>query len=319
MNLPLSYDQLNTMAGHYFPSMVKAYNNQTFAYWFRALFERACSVFEFELPEEWEGPVQDFFYFCLLRFGYVGIFDLPETGLAFSFGSFKGYNFYYQPTNFLLANPLLPDTKDLVIGEDVEILKLTPNYQGIFDIIGHYAEQLAALDNAINTTIINSKISFFLFGRNKAAIEALKKAMDKFYKGEPAVYLDSKLQMDRTDKEDPFIMVERSNLKSNFIAPDQLECLNTILNNFDKEIGIPTTPYQKAERMTQYESESQMLDATARCITWKKTIDSSLKRVNKLFPDANIKCEFRYVPDQDPSKVPQVTPEGKAGDSNGNS
>lgn len=306
MKLPLSYEKLNTLAGHYFPSMVKAYNNQTFMYWFRALFERACSVFEFELPEGWDGPIMDFFYYCLLRFGHVGIFNRPETGLAFSFGSFKGYNFYYQPTNYLISNPLLKDTLDLKIGEDVALIKLAPNYEGIFDIIGHYAEQLAALDNALNTTIINSKISFFLFGRNKAAIEALRKAMDKFYRGEPAVYLDSKLQMDRTDKEDPFILLERSNLKSNFIAPDQLEVLNTILNNFDKEIGIPTTPYQKAERMTQYESESQMMDATARCITWKKTIDSSLKIVNRLFPEANIKCKFRYVPDDDPTRMIQI-------------
>lgn len=303
MYLPLNYQKINLAAGQYFPSMVKAYNNQTFNYWFRALHDRACSVFEFTLPDNWQGPIQDFFYYCLLRFGYVGIMDLPEYGLSFQPGTLKGYNIYYQPTGFLIANPLLKD-HEYTIGEDCEILKLSPDYMGIYDIIGHYAEQIAALDSALNSSILNSRISFILGGRNKAATESLKKIMDKYYRGEPAIYYDTKLNMDRTDKEDPFMLMERSNIKNSFLAPDQLEALNTLLNNFDKEIGIPTTPYQKAERLTAYESESQMIDATARAVTWKKTIDTSLDIINAHF-GTDIKCEFRYIPDDDPDRMLQ--------------
>lgn len=100
------------------------------------------------------------------------------------------------------------------------------------------------------------------------------------------------------------MLMERSNIKNSFLAPDQLEALNTLLNNFDKEIGIPTTPYQKAERLTAYESESQMIDATARAVTWKKTIDTSLDIINAHF-GTDIKCEFRYIPDEDPDRMLQ--------------
>lgn len=306
MYLPLNYDQINLAAGQYTPSMVKAYNNQTFIYWFRALYERACSIFEFDLPEHWQGPIMDFFYYCLLRYGYVGIFEKEEYGYMFQPGTLDGYTVYYQPANFRYANPKLGDDT-LQIGSEggCELLKLTPSYDGIFSIIGMYAEKLAALDCAINTSIINSKFSYILAGRNKAAIESLKKIMDKFYRGEPAIYVDAKLNMDRTDKEDPFTFLERSSIKANYITPDQLQDLSTILNNFDKEIGIPTSPYQKAERMTQYESESSMIDSTARAITWKKCLDSSIDIINEHFPGIDLSVKFRYIPDNDPTRMIQ--------------
>ena len=50
MNLPFDYAKINLGNGSYCPSMVKAYNNKTFDYWFRALYERAASVFDFDLP-----------------------------------------------------------------------------------------------------------------------------------------------------------------------------------------------------------------------------------------------------------------------------
>lgn len=306
MYLPMNYDQINLAAGQYTPSMVKAYNNQTFIYWFRALYERACSVFEFDLPEHWQGPISDFFYYCILRFGYVGIFNEEQYGIMFQPGTLNGFTVYYQPARFMFNNPQLGE-REMYIGSEgeCEILKLTPSYEGIFSIIGHYAEKLAALDCAINTSIINSKVSYILAGRNKAAIESLKKIMDKFYRGEPSIYVDAKLSMDRTDKEDPFMFLERSNIKNNYITPDQLQDLSTILNNFDKEIGIPTAPYQKHERLTEYESESQMIDATARAVTWKKCLDTSIKVINEHFPGLDLGVKFRYIPDDDPTTMIQ--------------
>lgn len=303
MNLPFDYAKINLANGSYCPSMVKAYNNKTFDYWFRALYERAASVFEFTLPENWNGPIKDFFYFCLFSYGFVGVMDREEYGIIFQPGSISGYNIYYQPSKFLYANPLL-GSHELNIGEDCELIKMTPYYTGILSIVGKYAEQISALDSAINASILNSRVSFILGGRNRAATESLKKIMDKFYSGEPSIFYDTKLNMDRTDKEDPFMLMERSNLKSNYITPDQLQDLSTLLNNFDKEIGIPTSPYQKKERLTSYESESTMIDATARAITWKRSIDESLKVVNEHF-GLNIKCDFRYIPDDDPTKMIQ--------------
>ena len=89
----------------------------------------------------------------------------------------NGYDFYYQPTEAIISNPRY-DAR-LKIGEECEILKLTPDYFGIWDIISYYSEKLSVLDNAINMSLINNKFAFLLGARNKAAGEALKKMLDK--------------------------------------------------------------------------------------------------------------------------------------------
>ena len=58
--------------------------------------------------------------------------------------------YYEQPTNYIVSNPAF-DTSfngDLVIGENCEIVKLTPDWCGIGDLINSYAQRVAmALSN----------------------------------------------------------------------------------------------------------------------------------------------------------------------------
>ena len=56
---PFNFPELNLIEGSYTPSCVKAKNNAAFSYWERALFQRACSVIDFELPEDWNGSIRD--------------------------------------------------------------------------------------------------------------------------------------------------------------------------------------------------------------------------------------------------------------------
>lgn len=292
--VPFNYEDINVTAGRYMPSQVKAYNNKTFSFWVRALFYRACSTIEFDVPEEWEGGVKDFFYYCLFRFGYVAVFDETKFGFTFQPCNLNGYDFHYQPTEAIVANPKL--NKTFKIGKDCELIKLTPDYGGVWDVIEYYAEKLAALDNAINMSIINNKFAFLMGARNKAAAETLKKIFDKINSGEPAVFFDEKLMNDRTDKDTPWQFLERTNLKSSYLTTDQLMDFQTILNNFDTEIGIPVIPYQKKERENQLESASKMIDSSAKSIIWIETLTSSLKIVNNHF-GSNITAKLRYNPD----------------------
>lgn len=296
--IPFNYEQINTYAGTYNPSPVKSYNNKTFAFWERALFQRATSVIESELPEEWDGTIKDFFYWCLFRFGFISIFDSPEFGLSFQPCSLKGYDFYYQPTAAIIANPLLKEGLELQIGSECEILKLTPDFRGVWDIISYYAEKLSTLDNAINMSLINNKFAFMLGARNKVAGQALKKMLDKINKGEPAVIYDMKLLNDPTDKVEPFQVWERKNMKDAYLTTDQLKDFQTILNNFDCEVGIPTIPYEKKERMVSEEATSRQLDAQSRSTIWLECLQSSAKRVKKLYPEIELNFKLRYDPEE---------------------
>ena len=290
---PINYNQINISAGTYSPSMVKSYNNQTFSYWERSLFQRAMSVIDLEIPDAWSGKIHDFLYFCLFKYGFVAISENAELGQFFNPCTLSGYDFYYQPTEAIITNPIFKGSKTLKISKDCEILKLTPDYMGVWDIIWYYAEKLSSLDNAINMSIINNKFAFILGARNKTASAALKKILDLVNRGEPAVVYDMKLINDPTDKEMPFQQWERK-LKDSYITSDQLMDFQTIINNFDSEIGIPTVPYQKKERMVTSEANARVYDAKARSLTWFNTLSESIDEVKLLYPDIKLSVKLHY-------------------------
>lgn len=295
---PLNYDQINNIEGHIQPSMLKYCNSVTFAYWQRSLFQRAISTIDFTgLPDTWKASVRDFFYWCIFAYGYLGIFDDEKFGLSFQPGALYGYDFYYQPVEFLVANPKL--NKRFKIHEDCELIKLCPDFRGIWDVITYYSGLLSMLDAGINSSIINNKFSWLLGAKNKAAAESLKKALDKINMGQPAVVLDnSLLQQDPQSKEEPWSFLERSNLKQSYLTTDQLMDRSTILSSFDAEIGIRSLPYNKKERLVTAEAESREQDSTARLMVWKATLDSSLELVNNMF-GTNIKAELTYEGGED--------------------
>lgn len=292
MYTPLNYQQVNIAAGSYTPSSVKSYNNKTFAFWERALFQRAQSVLDFTVPSEWDGKVKDFFLYCLFKYGYLAISENEQFGQFFQPCTLSGFDFYYQPTKAIITNPLYK--AELSIGDEVELLKLTPDYMGAWDIIFYYAEKLSILDNAINMSLINNKFAFFLGARNKGAGQALKQMLDLVNQGEPAVVYDMKLLNDPTDKEMPFQQWQRDNLKNSYLTTDQLMDFQTLLNNFDAEIGIPTIPYQKKERMVTDEANARAYDAKARSITWFNTLTSSIEEIKQLYPDINLSVKLHY-------------------------
>ncbi|MBR4035661.1 MAG: hypothetical protein IKJ05_02875 [Oscillospiraceae bacterium] len=302
--LPLNYDQINLIEGTYQPSQIKN-NSASFDYWVRTLFQRASSNLIFGLPDFWQGDIANFWYYCMLRFGFVSIQDLTgkgkrgdELGMCFSPVNLSGINFYYQRTLAVLSNPTLDESFELEIGKDCALVCMTPDKMGIWDVIERYALLLSNLDNAINMSIINSKIPFILGGKTKAAIQTLKKIMDKVNSGQPAVFYDSRIQDDAQSKDTPFQFLKLlENPKQNYLTTDQLIDLHTILSDFDAEVGIPTIPYQKKERETSFESQSKLADGQARSLVWKRTINDSIKEVKKLYPDLQLSFRLRWEVD----------------------
>ena len=299
---PLNYNQINQINGFYSPSMVKSCNNATFAYWERSLYQRICSVIEFKLSDNWQGKVKDFFLYCLFKYGYVAIFNDKNYGLSFQPCALSGYNFYYQPTEAIVSNPKL--NKRFTIGKDCELVTLTSDYFGVWDIIVYYAEKLSALDSAINMSIINNKFAYVLGAKNKSGAEALKKICDKINKGEPTVVYDYKILDDAMSKSTPFQFLERNNLKQSYLTTDQLNDFQTLLNNFDAEIGIPSANTQKRERLITSEAESRQIDATARAVSWVDCLNGSFEIVNSHFgTDMNASLRFEPMEQIEESEV----------------
>lgn len=298
MYTPLNYNQITWMEGRISPSSVKPYNNWSYEFWERSLYNRLISVIEFSLPDNWQGSISDFFHWCLYRYGFVMISRDEEHGYFFQPAAPKGFTFYYQPAEMVCSNPLLTKTgqksKSYVIGEECEVLKLTPDYRGLFDIIDRYAVQLSTLDTAINTNIINSKLAYLVTAKNRAEAEALKTIMDRINSGEPSVFYEKYLSNKKpNDDSEPFNITHIQDVAKNYIVSNQLQDLQTILNSFDLEVGIPTIPYQKAERMNTYEASSRQQDTKSKLSTMCACLDASLKDIKELYPDLQLSYKIR--------------------------
>lgn len=264
---------------------------------------------KFELPKNWEGAVKDTFFYWLFSRGYIAIFNDPKYGYIFQPCTLSGRNVFYLPTTALISNPDIPEFKNskLEIGSDCEILKLTPDYQGIFDIITYYSEELSNLKGDFDMATVNAKISYILGSKTRAAGEALKKILDNVNKGNPSVVYDQRIANDQADKDIPFQFLELPSDKAVSSLEPINESIQNVLNNFDAEIGIPTLSYKKKERMVTSEAESKIIDSTSRSIVWFETLKSSINIINSHFSDQEpISVELRY----DPEKIEEENEKG---------
>jgi hypothetical protein len=283
MYLPVNYDKITTIAGTYTPNTVIPCDNKSYDYWFRSLFQRAQSVIRIDnTPSNWDVNVYNFLFWCLFKDGYVAVFHNNKFGDCFQPCALSGFDFYYQFTDAIISNPKLKVT--LNIHKECEILKLSPDYIGIWDILDRYARRLSNLDPAIDMAIDNSKFSNIYGARNKSGANFLKKVLDFVKRGEPAVVADTSflLPLDKVTKEDIVVDLSRKDIKNTYLGTELLQDFATIVNEFDTEIGIPTLPYQKKERMVTDEAQSKQADATSRSHVWVDTMNRCFVDINRM-------------------------------------
>lgn len=272
----------------------------TYRYWFRSLLHKIDSSIIFKgLPEGWNN---DFFMFCLWVRGFVLVFETKKkelqkfgkNGVVFQPCTLTGkLDFYWQPTGAKVANPYVDlINKDFKLGNKAHLLKLTPDYLGVLDIIDFYASKLAELSEGVDMSIINSKFGMIATASNEAQAMTLKAVYDKFQKGEPLVVFDdlTKESDEVIPRKEPFeIWVQE--LKKNYILTDQLADLQTILNSFYTEIGLPVA-VEKKERLVTTEADFAVAQSQARISCWVETLKESLEIINK---DFNTSIEVDYA------------------------
>ena len=277
---PYNYNEINTFVSSYEPNTLHNCDNARFLYWQRSLFQRVQSIFEIDnIPDAWKGRNKNFLDFVLIAFGFCVVSDDTKYGKFFAPASLTGRSLYYQPTLAIINNPVMAGRK-LKIGKDCELLQLTPDYMGLYDIINYFAEQLALVDTASNTSLVNSKIPYILGDKTKGVVQAIKNLLDRVNEGNTATFFDSRIQDDKSsDEQNPFQQVKLFT-KDDYITDKLLQDRNTILNEFDNEIGIPNVPYEKKERLISAEINTQKVDATARCSVWLECLKSSCDLIN---------------------------------------
>lgn len=287
---PSSYEAINEYNGTYSPTG-KAQNDQTTAYFWRCLYHRLMSVIKFDLPAAWN---YNYFKNVLFANGFIGIIDSPQYGVIPQICTVSGYGLYLQPTTVIVAQPLVRFTGKR--GEDCEIIRLSPDWRGVLDIVDHYAYEMATAYTSLNVSLINSRAGLLAYGKNKNAMETIKVIAEKLSAGEPLVVADKALKSDDINADEP-IFTMAFDPASNYITDKLLHDMATILNEFDREIGIPIVD-DKKERRIEAEVNSMTSDAGCRIDTWKECLDVSIEDVKKVFPEINISYEVRGFKDE---------------------
>ena len=279
-------------------------DSKAYRYWFRSLMHKIDSSIIFKgLPEGWNN---DFFMFCLWVRGFVLVFETKrkdlqkfgKNGIVFQPCCLSGkLDFYWQPTGAKVANPYTDlINKDFKLGNKAHLLKLTPDYMGVLDIIDYYASKLAEMSKGIDMSIINSKFGMIATASNEAQAQTLKAVYDKYQKGEPLVVYDdlTKESDEVIPRKEPFeIWVQE--LKKNYILTDQLADMQTILNSFYTEIGLPVA-VEKKERLVTTEADFAVAQSQARISCWVETLKESLEIINKDF-NTNIEVDYASTND----------------------
>lgn len=287
---PYYYNYINAETSQVTPSTVHVKDSGLCRYFTKYLLQKAMSVFEWDLPETWN---KDYFLYVLYCWGYVAVINTDKFGVIPQGCGLKGYDVFYAPTRAVIANPLLSGILEPRIGTQCELLKLQPDFSGILDLVGHYAEQMALASQSVSVNLLNSKLSYVFTAKTKALAESLKKMYDQIASGEPAVVIDSRLK-NAADGEETWKAFEQ-NVGGNYIVTNLLADLRKIEAMFDTEIGIPNANTDKRERLIQDEVNANNIETYSKCAMWLENLQDACKRVNDMF-GLSISVRWREIP-----------------------
>lgn len=161
---PYYYKYINAETSQVTPSTVHVKDSGLCRYFTKYLLQKAMSVFEWDLPETWN---KDYFLYVLYCWGYVAVINTDKFGVIPQGCGLKGYDVFYAPTHAVIANPLLSGILEPRIGTQCELLKLQPDFSGILDLVGHYAEQMALASQSVSVNLLNSKLSYVFTAKQR--------------------------------------------------------------------------------------------------------------------------------------------------------
>lgn len=301
-DLPIMYNYINAGNAQFSPSTVHVKNSALAMYFRRYLLQRAMSVFKWEAPEQWN---MDYFRYVLYCWGYIAIINTREFGVIPQQCHLGGYNVFYAPTYAVISNPKLTGILEPRIDSQCTVIKLQPDYGGILDMVYYYADQLALYGEAAAMNVQNSKLGYVVGARTKGMAEAIKKAFDLIMQGEPLSVYDKNADPDGG----PLFETFAQNLQQNFIAPDILEAMRRVENEFCTKIGINNTNTDKKSRMLVDEVNANNEEVRSLADLWLETLQDGCSKAKDMFGLDTFNVDWRYKDEQgsdsfDPGPVP---------------
>lgn len=287
---PYMYDYINAEVSQHSPSTVHTKNTELQRFFARYLLQKAMSVFKWDLPETWD---RDYFLYVLYGIGYIAVINTDKYGVIPQQCGLEGYNIFYQPKRALITNPLLKGLRSLDIGTQCTLIKLQPDYGSVMDLVGFYADMMALTAETAGVNLVNSRLSYVFFGKNKNTAESQKKLFDRVASGEPATFVDTALY--DVQSGNPSWIPFQQNVGQNYIAGDALADLRKWEMMFDTDVGIPNANTDKKERLISDEVNANNVEVTSKADLWLDQLQKSFAQTSKMF-DIKLGVEWRNKP-----------------------
>ena len=262
-----------------------------FELYFDLLTNKCCNLFKWEgLPETVN---ERFLMMQLILTGRVVWF--ADNGNIYALnGSWGGTpNCYYEPTEWIVANPVLGsktlkvrnmdgsnsiDKLDgIVMGlTDVDLIKQNPTKGGLYRLIYQTAGLLADKISSLNVSQINGRVSQIWTADNDALARTFEEICKDIYEGHPYKVVSQDI-LNKVNAV-PTAQTGQSNTLLNLIEAHQY-----ILASFYNEIGLPSNWNMKRERINTAETELMTGSLDVSIYNMEKNLQAAVEKINELF------------------------------------
>lgn len=277
---PFTADQISGINGAYNPAGVKI-DSVTYRYFQRDLYQRIAWFIDWHgMPETW---LKDYVNFSLICCGYCGVFDTGKTeyGVIPQWGTLSGWGIYQEP-NRLSCMSTYFQRPLMLIGKECELLRLTPDLRGLWDVVDFYAVKLALVSKAFDMSAISSKVSWAVAAKTKAAAQTIKAIYDKAQAGEPLVVFDKAVLLENdAENEQPWQEFHRD-VHEGLILEETLDAMERLYHQFYTVVGIPYAD-KRQERTVELQAMQDAGGTQSRVRGMIDTLQRSCDRVNKLY------------------------------------
>lgn len=262
-----------------------------FDLYFDLLTNKCCNLFKWEgLPETVN---ERFLMMQLILTGRIAWFADKGNIYALN-GSWGGEpNCYYEPTQWIVANPVLgsktltvrnmdgSDSIDkldgIVMGlTDVDLIKQNPTKGGLYRLIYQTAGLLADNISSLNVSQINGRVSQIWTADNDAMSRTVEEIMRDIYEGHPYRVVSQDI-LNKVNSV-PSAQTGQSNTLLNLIEAHQY-----ILASFYNEIGLPSNWNMKRERINTAETELMTGSLDVSIYNMEKNLQAAVEKINELF------------------------------------
>lgn len=262
-------------------------------FWFWKLYNIVIDIFSYDnLPER---ITKEDIENSLILLGHATVFD--RKGHLYSvFSRIYDFDYHYQPTKMVYANPRLVDAHIYTIGEDCEVIYNTSMKHrvwnlkvdsGLYTFIARYARQLADIEATLNIYTVNSRITSYPTADGDKMASSIKAFFDKIKLGQNAVIADDAI-INRFRNID----INRSSIRDG--VNDWLIARDKIFEQFLRDIGVRMNNPKKAQvNEEEIEANDQLLLISLDDLLLAR--QEGVDRVNNLFgTDIKVKINERF-------------------------